>query len=169
MQVSDLFGKSRNLPTDPVAFVDPGSSGTGIALWEHLAALGPPDETDRWTPKRGTTWEQKRTACLEWFERWLGMSSAHLVVIEGVEVWGNAKSLSAASTGKTIKLARLVGGMEHVCAMLDVVWLVVSPNEWKAQLPKDAMKRRVKAALGVSYREHEWDAVAMGLAAQGRL
>ncbi len=167
--ITDLYGTPRLLPTDPVMFVDPGSSGTGVAVYDDLTALGPPDETDRWAPRARTTWEQKRAECLEWFERFLSMSTAKLVVIEGVEVWLTAKSMTAATTGKIIKLARLVGGMECICMIEGMECLVVSPRVWKAQLPKAAMKRRVRNVLGVSYREHEYDSVAMGLSAQGRL
>ena len=168
MQVADLYGKSRNLPTDPVAFVDPGVSGTGVALWEDISALGPPDETDRWSPRK-VPWDVNFAQCVLWFEKWLGESPAQLVVIEGVEVWMGEKSLTAGARGNLSKLAYLVGALVHVCIVENVEWIIVTPSQWKAQLPKDAMQRRVRQALGVSYREHEYDAVAMGLAAQGRL
>ncbi len=174
---ADLFGKNRNLPSGPVAFIDPGLGGTGFAFWQDLLAASlqqeptPPTMHGRWMPKRGQYWQTKFNDCIDWVERWIGMMADGVIVcIEAPELWtGSAKSIASASTGKLLKLAYLVGGMIRVCDTLDLEWVHISPGEWKGQLPKEAMKKRVAKLLGCTYKEHEYDSVGMGLAAMGWL
>ncbi|GAG23731.1 unnamed protein product, partial [marine sediment metagenome] len=49
----------------------------------------------------------------------------------------------------------------------DVVYFTA--NEWKEQLTKGAVDKRIKRAIGEVYPEHVSDAVGMGLAVQGLL
>ena len=42
-------------------------------------------------------------------------------------------------------------------------------RDWKGQLPKEEMKKRVAKLLGCTYKEYEYDSVGMGLAAMGWL
>jgi len=174
---ADLFGKNRNLPNGPVAFVDPGLMGTGFAFWDNLLlssicpSPSPPTMHGRWMPKRGVQWQAKFDDCIRCVEEWLGMTAPSIIVcIEAPELWtGSAKSIASAASGKLLKLAYLVGGMVHVCHQMEIECVHLSPGDWKGQLPKEAMQKRVTRMLGCTFKEHEYDAVGMGLSAMGWL
>lgn len=85
----------------------------------------------------------------------------------------NAKGI-AAQAGSVYKLAFLVGYIAHAFDFECEV-IVTTPMEWKGQLPKDVIQRRVISRLGaakcigLNIRSHAWDAVGLGLWALGRL
>ena len=87
------------------------------------------------------------------------------VVIEEVSVWENSlKSMAAAKRGDLFKLAMVIGGYIHRCGMLNLPVKLVKPNDWKGQLPDDAVARRVTAINGQQYpNPHIYSAVGIGL------
>jgi len=155
--------------------IDPGLTGSGIAYWENLLVASKsespvgPTMHGVWMPKRGVQWRAKFDDCLRWIEDWIGMTDPNVIVcIEAPELWtGSAKSIASASSGKLLKLAYLVGGMVHVCHQMELECVHLSPGDWKGQLPKEAMKKRVTRLLGCTFEEHEYDAVGIGLSAMG--
>lgn len=71
-----------------------------------------------------------------------------------------------------MKLVFLVGGLGHVARRVSgVLPVFITPEEWKGQLPKKVVLARLAKAFGKDrkFRDHEADAVGMGLAAQGGL
>lgn len=87
------------------------------------------------------------------------------LIIEGVVLHtGSAKSTMAAGKGDLFNLAYLVGA--YVCnAFLEHINVkIVTVNEWKGSLSKQAVHARIKKVTGQKYPEHIADAVGIGLA-----
>ena len=87
---------------------------------------------------------------------------------------GNAKSQASAGRGDLFKLTYLLGGLaDRAREYTGRLPILMTPQEWKGQLPKDIVIKRIEKAFGPEYasqiNDHEGDAIGMGLAAQGRL
>jgi hypothetical protein len=170
---------------DSVLFVDPGLGGTGWAFWSQLSTK----------PKKNHESHPASTGVLkipkgEWEGSWIahaagvaasfaGLLAAmrpQIVVLEQPGLWsGNATSHASAATGKEgetgdlFKLAYLVGQLALLTKQCTgVLPILVQPYEWKGQLSKDLVFERL-AAMGIEAKDHEADAVGMGMAAQGAL
>ena len=94
------------------------------------------------------------------------------VAIEQPQIWtADSSSLASAARGDLFKLAVLVGdiiGHLRVGLQNRVEIRLVTPNEWKGQLPKPVVMERVRTILGYNnpacrLRDHETDAIAIGL------
>lgn len=176
-----LFGKDSEPENfTRVLFVDPGIGGTGLALFAKLAAVGKkpwmPVMTEMLEPK-SKHWQAKIEEVCSWFSGIVHALDARLVVIEMPETWGGDARSYAATTKQTkgepaplFKLTYLVGGMGEIARQATLSRpLLISPRLWKGQLPKEVVHKRIFQTWGNKYREHEADAVGMGLAAQGGL
>ena len=155
-----------------VATVDPGIGGTGLAIWASLQQNSPAAQPPNWHDvlrPRGT-WEQRTDAVCDWLKVSISGLGLQHILIEKPQVWpDSAKSAAAAASGNLLKLVMLVGGMRQTIrsVSLDIEIILVPPGRRKGQLSKPALRKRVVKALGEPYREHERDAVGMGLAVQG--
>lgn len=72
--------------------------------------------------------------------------------------------------GDLQKLTALVGAFLGVCSIHGIRFKPILVNEWKGQMPKPVVNRRIRAILGVdtkAYKRDEWDAVGVGLFAKG--
>jgi hypothetical protein len=157
--------------------VDPGVTGTGVAVFPTLEtkykSVRKPLRTFQLIPNKHVP-EEDWIGKLLWVEKSLyyilGYLSPQLetVYIEDPELWTSAKSQASASSGDLFKLSMLVG------AMIPVVYSagfckprLITVKEWKGQLPKEAVDKRIAKALGKEYKAHVSDAVGMGLYLQG--
>ena len=153
--------------------IDPGLSGTGWAEFKD----GKPTRCGVIYPKSQTSdlWEEKAEYIADqllqdWFQvTELAYRSAlrriH-VYIEMPQQMVSARGL-AAQGGAVYKLAFLVGYLAravHPCRVH-----AITVNQWKGQLPKDVVERRIIKTLGterctqLNIRTHAWDAVGLGL------
>lgn len=88
------------------------------------------------------------------------------VVIEMPQMMTNIKGI-AAQAGSVYKLAVLCGYLAR--AMEPARITLVTPLEWKGQLPKSIVQQRVERAIGIrkcrelNVRSHAWDAAGLGL------
>ena len=86
--------------------------------------------------------------------------------LEGVDMRGGRGNYSAIMRGDLTRLAYLVGSLQSVAASANCDAYIVSPL-WKGNLPKAAMQMQVKLMcpdiITTTIREHEMDAVAMGV------
>ena len=91
--------------------------------------------------------------------------------IEGVTIWtGSLKSITSASRGNLIKLAYLVGSYMNMCNLNGVGVRIVTPQEWKGQMSKDVVARRVYRVMQKTFdNSHITDAVGIGLHALDKL
>lgn len=159
-----------------VLFIDPGIGGTGFAFFEELTTsprkLESPTSIGVVVPKKSIHWQARVKDICAWFDGLCSRLQPRVVVLEWPEVWeGSMKSQASATSGNLGKLFYLVGGLGEVarrnCPCLPVL---VSAKEWKGQLSKKAVGMRLNRKLPLRiFKNHEEDAVAMGLAAQGLL
>lgn len=152
--------------------IDPGLQGTGIAEWDDHELVG--------------VWVldvESRFGKLEWPDRAdliahrlvkLLCPPAHdtAVVCEMPEFQGGAGRSMGWKTGDLQRLAYLVGlfgGRVHPSPFYPVL-----VHEWKGQLPKKVVEDRLTKILGANVcqslgiKSHAWDAVGIGMWAQGK-
>ena len=155
--------------------IDPGLGGTGWALWTGSKtpdAVGIVRDTARDEILSVRCWEMKEKLfkALSSADRgWWRTSS--FVYIEMPQHMGGRKGI-AAQAGSVYVLTFLVG---YLAARLHPATVItVNPMEWKGQLPKDVVQRRIERTLGLkkckdlNIKTHAWDAVGIGLFALGR-
>ncbi len=160
-----------------ILFIDPGITGSGCAFWKELVRkadgkASPPDITEVLSPPTKDSWPSRVRMLSAWMHGLVHSLLPTHIVIEFPELWsGSAISQASASTGSLFKLTYLVGAYGEIARdHIGREPVLVSPNTWKGQLSKVAVKARIARALdNEEYREHIADAVGMGLAVQGRL
>lgn len=96
--------------------------------------------------------------------------SPNRVIVEYPNMWaGSSVSAAASASGDLLKLAAMVGMIIAIAQTNGAHVTTVLPAKWKGQLDKDAVKVRVKRALGVDERSsHINDAIGIGLWVLGR-
>ena len=155
-----------------VLFLDPGLGGTGWAFFRKLREHNaiPPDSTGVIRGK-GETWVDR---CLNVAE---AVHELHIIcgidnlVMEFPESWeGSAVSLASSKSGALGKLTFLCGCIGGVFGKPGHV-ILMAPMRWKGQLPKDQVINRIKRRWPdlPHIRDHEGDAIGMGLSAQGAI
>lgn len=178
MRVKDrMFKSTKPHRWSRVLCIDPGVRHLGFAFWPVLKR-GPkvktraPKHTGLIVTPKSMGWEDAVFELMGgWLNDFICVHDVQRVVIEFAEFWGDSeRSQIAAKKGDLIRLAFLVG------ALGNVVWnlcekkaVIIEPTKWKGDMPKPVMKKRVRRALHRKYREHEYDAVAMGLRIMGKL
>lgn len=160
-------------------FIDPGLGGTGWAFYSQISVIFPekhPLKAGVARPKSNA-----KTALPIRAKEILSNLCASLetehdillpnqVFIEYPEFWSDSLlSTTAASKGDLIKLTFLSGYLAQYFTRLGAEIVLLTPADWKGQMPKDVMKRRVRRATRRQYAEHAWDAVGMALSVQGVL
>lgn len=146
--------------------VDPGAN-TGWAFWTGTAKT--PDHTGVFSTTGGAR-EARLVELFAKFEILVARLNPRGAIIEGVEFWGGSlTSTTAAKTGDLFQLAYTVGGYVEVLRRVGVPVQIIPARLWKGQLDKVAIHARIQMALRRDYREHEADAVAMGLSIRGHL
>ena len=171
--------------------IDPGVGGTGYAIFRvpkirkraegkstrmPIVATELPRMPMKWYRQRKGDYQNKWMAKVDWYS-WqlrLAVSNHNLsaAYIEYPELWGaSAKSQASAQQGDLMKLVFLCGCYAQT---LTYAWSVQStlifPREWKGQMPKVVVAKRVYRAIERRYEStHITEAVGMGIALQGRL
>jgi len=95
-----------------------------------------------------------------------------LILLETPNVWGmHSRGAVSNNNGDLIKLSILVGVMAGRISeqRSDSTVHLTTPQEWKGQLGKDVVIRRLSAQLGTVFDNHAADAVGMGMAWQNAL
>ena len=172
------------MPSSIVVTIDPGLTGTGVAIWDALLwdmVQVPPFKTFNIYPSHPDRyWTDKFRHITQELEGYIltssnvpGLLEVKHVVCEFPDYWvGDAKGQAAMERGDILKLAALVGGFLSMANALGVaVPTVVSPREWKGQLGKEAVEARIVRHFGEDacrkYTSHTWDAVGIGMWAKG--
>lgn len=169
-----------------VLFVDPGLGGTGWAFFRMIRTLFPKTVPPFKPECSGVikipkseyvgSWLTHSSSVVSAFRGMLSAYKPKTVVLESPALWsGNATSHASAISGRDgepgdlFKLAYLLGGLGLV--VVEVTGdqpILVMPYEWKGQLPKEVILERLDS-WGIKAKDHEADAIGMGLAAQGSL
>ena len=160
-----------------VLAIDPGLGGTGWALWTVESETGSiPDGVGVIHGKAKD--DTLAARCEEIAHRLIltGMETSWMtptaVLIELPQHMASAAGI-AAQSGGIYKLTFLAGYLARALHPAEV--FVVTPGEWKGQLPKHVIQSRVERVLGqdmcktLNIKSHAWDAVGLGLWAMGKL
>jgi hypothetical protein len=93
------------------------------------------------------------------------------VYLEGTNVYRNSlKSMTAATRGNLTKLDYLIGGYANICCQMNIDFEIITAQQWKGQMSKEATAAKVKLLNNKTYEtEHITDAVAMGFGIMGML
>lgn len=158
--------------TTRILFLDPGIEGTG---WAYFAALErQPKIISGVIRPRGRDWQAKVRGVVSEFAGVVCSTKPKLVVAEFPRLYtSQSVSLASGTRGDLFKLSYIVGALDTFLALqtadrYDPIKLI-SPQEWKGQLPKEVVLRRLEKLTKVKYRDHEGDAVGMGFACMGIL
>lgn len=168
--VHPYFDKKIREPKLPGYFwtVDPGIGGTGIAEFVDVEVGFPeaPCETTAIVSRR-KGWRAKVDGIVSEFKNALCGDVPDCIVFEFQELWsGSSTSMAAGSKGDLFKLTFLTGRLAQVAYDAGCEVVLVKPGEWKGQLSKKAVDRRIDRAFGLAFGNHVSDAVGMGLAMQ---
>jgi hypothetical protein len=162
----------KRVPIDRTLFIDPGLTGTGWAFYAQrhgapcsgvLKVLNPKAE---WTTRAYDIAGQVLLVAV------VSCKGIKNIGMEFPTLWGaSSKSQTAASQGDLFKLSFLCGAIHMAASLNNINVYLFSPQEWKGQLPKDCVIRRIQRQfMGMRVpKDHEADAIGMGLAAQGLL
>lgn len=163
-----------------ILFIDPGLVGTGWAFfpecWVPLSALPMPEKGYRPTAwgvlkSNQTDWQDKAHQIAGAFDDILFAQSVGMVGIEFPQVWKHSlRSQASSDSGDLFKLTYLIGLLAGLSAKYtDIKPTIFHPMDWKGQLPKEVVLRRLLKLCGTKFNNHVADAVGMGYAAQGLL
>lgn len=166
-----LNGGSRR-EGNHLLFVDPGINATGYCIAENgadkpLATGVVRSKSDMemlnkcWYISCGIAKELNQ----------LSIARLSMLIIESPQVWGSSKSQASTRAGDLFKLVYCAA---YVAALIGEAFQptftgLVFPSDWKGQLPKSVVLKRIERQLKEKYRDHEADAVGMWLSYEGRL
>lgn len=167
--------------TERLIAIDPGLFGhTGFAIWyrqrvkmSDIKEFKLYDLTPQITGKVKRTdfsWEADARHIAHHLRAYA--SRFEQAVIEMPEFWsGSAKSFTSTARGDLFKLSFLVGAIYYALSRIGVNVTLVSPRQWKGQLSKEMVNRRIQRILNNKehYPDHEADAVGIGLYAMEKL
>lgn len=172
-----------------IVSIDPGVE-LGWALWEEfpqrkskLRRCGvclPRNPDASWEQRCNETLESLNANVLHWLAklelrpRW--------VVCEYPAFMGSAAGIMVASAGDLVKLAHMCGRihqnvLENWALMSSKHYVFAEVGNWKGQLPKKVVNRRILKMLGNGALSqarasrsfsHDWDAIGIGLWFTGR-
>jgi hypothetical protein len=153
--------------------IDPGLSGTGWVEW-----------TPRGKIRRAGVLQEKLEDANRWWVRG-GLMAAKLInillplphsnVVIEFPMYMESVSGLAASKGSTLKLAFLIGCYAEALRKRKCVVQLITPMDWKGQLPKDVVINRVHRFYPkdeceeIGIKSHAYDAVGIGLWIRGKL
>lgn len=155
-----------------VITIDPGVREAGLAVWKelrpHVAHI--PLRAEVLKTKPTLDWGCAMFDLVEQVEHRLAKHRPNWVVMEWQEVWTtSAASMASASTGNLLKLTLATGMLVRLADARGAAIVLAKPGEWKGQLSKAAVIKRITRATGKTYRSHAADAVGIGLAVSGVL
>lgn len=154
--------------------IDPGIVGTGLAVWfpdeEYpvQVAILQPDKLAGSREPGTDSWHERAATLMSALEAYVQAWSPDLVAIEEPIYFDDEYGQMAAKEGSFTKLVRLVGMMEQLFNSMGIPMKWVPVREWKGQLPKKVVERRIRAILpDLEAESHELDAVGVGLHHRG--
>ncbi len=169
--------------------IDPGMSGTGLAIWDY----------DRFMPQvplRATVTQNgfissgsisfvqmphiipEKVVALRFKNKpdyihtlWglLKQYDCRLIICEDADFRHGAKGSMIAEAGDLVTLARFIGSIETIAVMNDIPCELVTAAKWKGQWDKKKAVAKVKKIwpesvehCGNEEKAHEWEAVGIG-------
>lgn len=144
--------------------VDPGIIGTGYAVWARDWSL---ISWGQIQPRKDRTLEQRSSLILSTLKMLIMKYTAMELYIEYPAVFSGKLGIAIAKRGDIVKLAFVTG---IICGISWKRFNLVPVNKWKGQLPKEVVKKRInKIFPNYVLKDHEYDAVGLGLYLRGDL
>lgn len=144
--------------------IDPGLGGTGWAVWTNDWIL-----TDYGVVFAGT--KNKINAKQDLAKKLYAEIHSYNIkraYIEYPAKFSGVKGDMVAGGGSLVKLAEFVGYLRAYLDMRKIETLAVPVIEWKGQMPKEAVKHRIRRVLPEAKpTSHDWDAIGIGLYLKG--
>lgn len=153
-------------------FIDPSIHSMGIAIWpgRRWKKRKSPSYTDLFRSK-GNDWLQRSHYQINELKAVFNGWSPDRVYCEVPQFYETHKGMASQRSGSIGKLCVFVGMVVQLFGEERI--RLVTPNEWKGQLPKKIVTSRIRKILGVKeckkYRADIWDAVGIGLWKMGLL
>jgi hypothetical protein len=155
--------------------VDPAPQGTGLAFWdiEDWGRLVPPIATANVYPKKADRWDARAWSTIEKIQT--AMSPYHVVhaYLEQPGYFADAAGVMAAKTGSLEKLLYFFGSVTYMLHRAGISQTYYSVREWKGQLPKDVVERKILRLLPaistMNIKSHSMCAVGIGLHAKKQI
>lgn len=149
-----------------IVTVDPGLTGTGWAVWDknwELIDHGVIKAKSNLTPQ-----QDRKQILSSRLHTQIAIFSPEIMYIEYPAKFSSVKGDMVAGRGDLVKLAQLVGYFHAYFNAKGLRTLDVTVNEWKGQMPKEAVMRRIKRLLPkVRPHSHDYDAIGLGLYLKG--
>lgn len=156
--------------------IDPGIDALGWALWDkyrskHFKKLTAPIDSGVLRTNSKQSWldktDEMSLELLDLLEPLTRRMKCDTLACEMPKYMESAKGRVAARSDALVKLVFMVGRIAQLRDELNMQFIPVAVGEWNGQLPKKIMEARVTKRLGIKYREHEYDAVGIGLHLKG--
>lgn len=143
--------------------IDPGLTGCGWAKFDVASRELTFSSVIRSAKADDKDWIARCQYVADELSKVVNLNADLHVVIEMPELWeGDVRSYASTSSGSLFKLAVLCGFLGRTFQGSRITF--VSPQQWKGQLPKDVVMRRVLKKTGLKkVRDHECDAIGLGL------
>jgi len=154
--------------------IDPGISGTGVAIWDYDSMKRPMPEGSRSiravTPDHVMQMRfSTKFQYLYELRAWIRRMNCMTVICEDADFRKGDKGQMVAESGDLVALARFIGSIEGTVILENIPFELVTANKWKGQLDKrktvDRIKKIWPASVDVCGNEvtaHAWDAVGIG-------
>ena len=149
------------------ATVDPGIN-TGIALWVDNNSI---PLIESFSIQSGIGEMKQLFFLCSQFQKVMARYRPKECYIESDEFWkGDLRSETSAARGNLALLSHIIGAYYGISCQLRIDCHFIKAREWKGQMNKDIVARRVEMAIGLKYTSsHITDAVGIGLALRGVL
>lgn len=163
---------------DHMLAIDGGLSGTGLALFERdERRILRPTRVEVFTPKKHLPYMEKAQQIVdfisfEFINPGMGARVPFHGVMEFPDYQSGAERSMGWKSGDLQKLTYLIGVLTAAVPWTRVTH--VFPRDWKGQLPKDVVERRLRRSLGedlcrrLDVKTHGWDALGIGEHVLGR-
>ena len=170
----------ENTDLSNALFVDPGTHHSGYAFWKYIRnsrhvekkiKATRPDISGVWRVHKNIKDLNHCTDILcQQLNDFISEHEVGSVILEFPQFWADsAVSHASASKGDLFKLAFVIGTMAKTSFDWGANTALIFPQSWKGQLKKDVVLRRINRAIVMFCRDHEGDAVGIGLHFQGKL
>jgi hypothetical protein len=157
-----------------VISLDPGVQGTGVAIWsaENWNRRVPPIHVQNFD-RLGTDGDWKGAAnrmgkLLDGLMKEYGTVALHS---EFPQLMSGAGGHMVAASGDLQKLTFIVGVFAQVAWANGAMFTEHLVHSWKGQMSKEAVivriKRKIPKVVELNPQTHSWDAIGIGLHAQG--
>lgn len=160
---------------ESIMTVDPGKSGTGIAVWDkerwdmqcntfHRVLYNEPYYNASFS-FRGNNPLKEYYMLIDTF---IKLFHVQLMVIEKPSYFSSAKGAVTASSGKLVTLAMICGAYHAVGTLNGISCDFIDVGKWKGQLTKEVIKYRIQqSSPNIMATNHDWDAIGIGLKLMG--